>query len=108
MKKLLNDIAHSVDIFRINLTDISDAEGFCVGHLARIDGVTTFLDVLIHFLECIVFVGRVEKCRDDRTLMFIAHVGFKTEGTETAGQETVVFCIAFVSRRDTAFFLHLF
>ena len=97
-----------IHIFRIDFADIADAESVSVRYFARIDGVASVFDVLIHFAEGEISVFRIEERRDNRSLICAADIRFNAEFSHFFDENAVVFAVAFMARRDAAFSFQFF
>src|SRR5699024_6337462 len=74
LQKFFYDRAYVFDIFPIDLADISNPKCLSLRHFARIDSISSFLDVLIHLRKCKTAFLRIKKGGDDRSLVFAVDV----------------------------------
>ena len=81
------------DIILIDFPDIANPEGVRVRHLARIDGISPFLYIMVHFLKGKAAVLWVEKGGDDGALIFPFNIWTDTKACQLLNQKPVIACI---------------
>ena len=78
-KKRSNDLDQLLDIFLIDLSDITNTEGIQVSQLSGIDRVAAFLDVLIKLRKLKGDIGGIEEGGNDRSLVSAVNIGGEAE-----------------------------
>ena len=106
-KKRSNDLDQLLDIFLIDLSNITNTEGIQVSQLSGIDRVAAFLDVLIKLRKLKGDIGGIEEGGNDRSLVSAVNIGGEAERLHFLDQQTVIFCVPLAAGRDPALGIQL-
>ncbi|SVC95909.1 uncharacterized protein METZ01_LOCUS348763, partial [marine metagenome] len=87
----------------MKIADTADPETVDTGQFAGIDNETAAVQRVIKYLELEIWVGRGQKCHDDRGLNLIGQIGLETHRPHAFNQNVAIVPIARAAPDDTAF-----
>ena len=99
-EEVFEDRCQFQNVLLVDLSDISNPECIGVCHFSRIDRIAAVFDILVHFLKRELVMFRIEKCRDDRSLIFVIDIRTDPHFFHFRDQKTVVVIVAFGARWD--------